>query len=96
MPSLLTLTVHSFMLLRHKAQCQAGVEDIYSFHERFYVEVRRWLVDVQVRVACVLLPAAGGQLPLRPTYGREAEGSTVQCNCICSVFVFVFVFASAA
>ena len=41
---------------------------------RFHVE-EVWLVDVQVRVACVPLAAAAaaGQLPLRPTYGREGR-----------------------
>ena len=52
----------------------------FTVFTRFHVE-EVWLVDVQVRVACVPLAAAaaaggGGQLPLRPTYGREGgEGA---------------------
>ena len=57
----------------------------FTVFTRFHVE-EVWLVDVQVRVACVPLAAAaaggGGQLPLRPTYGREGgEGvSAVRCS----------------
>ena len=70
MKSQSTMSKRTYSLYRSLNQNSLLVKDFYSFQQiSFQGRGDCWL---QVRVACVPLAGGwGGQLPLRPSYGRE-------------------------